>query len=137
MTPKTRKAVRKRITEPVPSRVSVATGSSAASAGGWTFLTNHTHVLLCLHSNPGMRLRDVASSVGITERAVQRIVADLEIAGILRRQREGRRNRYSINAKVNLRHSLEEHIYLGQLLELIDGGKWVNEPPRMDTDEHQ
>ena len=59
---------------------------------GWTFLSNHTHVLVALAAQPGATLREVAASVGITERAVQRIVAELEAAGVLERHRDGRRS---------------------------------------------
>ena len=62
----------------------------AAPMGGWTFLTNHSHALICLARNPDARLRDLAEQVGITERAVQRIVNDLEAAGGIQRHREGR-----------------------------------------------
>src|SRR5919202_2239784 len=77
-----------------------ALGPSAleASVSEWTFLTNHGVVLLCLAADPGQRLRDVAASVGITERAVQRIVADLEAGGYLTRTRVGRRNQYKLHA---------------------------------------
>jgi DNA-binding IclR family transcriptional regulator len=85
----------------------------------WTFLTNHTHVLVCLMRDPGMRLRDVAQAVGITERAVQKIVLDLEEAGVLIRQRDGRRNRYRIRPGKYLRHPLEHHCQLSDLLDLL------------------
>lgn len=85
----------------------------------WTFLSNHLHVLLCLYRDPDMRLRDVAQRVNITERAVQGIVLDLEEAGVLRRIKQGRRNRYEIYLDRKLRHSLEEHVAVGKLLELL------------------
>ena len=85
---------------------------------GWTFLTNHSHVLICLYQNPNMRLRDAAAAVNITERAVQRIVADLEAAKILSRQKEGRRNRYEINIELPLRHPIEAHRKVKDLLDL-------------------
>jgi DNA-binding IclR family transcriptional regulator len=69
----------------------------------WTFLTNHSHVLLCLARQPDTRLRDVAHDVGITERAVQRIVADLEAGGYLTRRKAGRRNVYAIDDSQPLR----------------------------------
>jgi DNA-binding MarR family transcriptional regulator len=80
---------------------------SATQAASWTFLSNHAHVLICLAREPTRRLRDVAEAVGITERAVQKIVADLEQAGVLTRQREGRRNRYSVNRSAPMRHPVE------------------------------
>lgn len=78
-----------------------------APRGTWTFLSNHAHVLVCLSRDPRIRLRDVATQVGITERAVQKIVADLEAAGVLIRRREGRRNRYHIHGDRKLRHPVE------------------------------
>ncbi len=88
----------------------------------WTFLTNHAHVLLCVTRDPGVRLRDVADSVGITERAAQRIVADLVDAGYLERTREGRRNRYVLNAELPLRHPLEEDHQIGEILKVLGRG---------------
>ena len=87
----------------------------------WTLLSNHGHVLVCLAGDPHMRLRDVADKVGITERAVQRIVHDLEQADMLTREREGRRNRYRIKARRRLRHPLEERRTVGELLEAVSG----------------
>ncbi len=89
-----------------------------AGADTWTFLTNHSHVLICLFQDSHMRLRDVAERVGITERAVQRIVLDLEEAQILTRQREGRRNFYHIDPEQPLRHPVESHCTVGQLLKM-------------------
>jgi predicted transcriptional regulator len=85
----------------------------------WTFLTNHSHVLICLERQPDLRLRDVAQMVGITERAVQRIIADLEEAGVLSHERSGRRNQYSIEKKLPLRHPIEKHRTVGDLLGLV------------------
>ena len=85
----------------------------------WTFLTNHSHVLICLAENPELRLRDVAERVGITERAVFRIIADLEEAGVLTRHREGRRNQYEVHADRPLRHAVEQHRTVGDLLGLL------------------
>lgn len=87
----------------------------------WTFLTNHSHVLLCLAQDSAARMRDVAERVGITERAVQRIVAELEAGGYLTRIREGRRNRYEVNGDLRLRHPVEGHRTLDALIELILG----------------
>lgn len=86
---------------------------------GWTFLSNHTHVLVCLAADGSQTVRDVAGKVGITERAVLRIVAELERAGVLTREREGRRNRYRINIEVPLRHPLEAHCRVGDLLGMV------------------
>ncbi|MCI2267208.1 MULTISPECIES: helix-turn-helix transcriptional regulator [Micrococcales] len=85
----------------------------------WTFLTNHAHVLLCIAQDPGMRLRDVADAVGITERAAQRIVAELEQAGYLERVRDGRRNRYRLNQELPLRHPLDRDHAVGEILTVL------------------
>lgn len=90
---------------------------------GWTFLSNHTHVLVCLAADPEQTLRDVAGKVGITERAVQRIVSELESGGVLRRERDGRRNRYELDLDARLRHPLEQHCRIGDLLALVLGGR--------------
>ncbi len=95
--------------------------SEIASGPEWTFLSNHAHVLLCIAREPGIRLRDVAERVGITERAVQRIVADLEEGGYLSRVREGRRNHYEVHADRPLRHTVESHREVRGLLDLIIG----------------
>ena len=100
-------------------RSSRETGGRKLDAGEWTFLTNHSHVLLCLVREPDLLLREVAQRVGITERAVQKIVADLEAAGVLERQREGRRNRYGIDASRPLRHPVEAHCRVQDLLQLL------------------
>jgi DNA-binding MarR family transcriptional regulator len=84
--------------------------------GTWTFLTNHSHVLICLTRDPNLRLRDLADEVGITERAVQGIVKDLEAAGCLTRHREGRRNRYDIVSERPMRHRVEQGHVVGDLL---------------------
>lgn len=88
-------------------------------SGGWTFLSNHTHVLVCLAGQGDPTVRDIAQQVGITERAVLRIVSELEQAGVLTRERDGRRNRYRIDAEVPLRHPLEAHCRIGDLLALV------------------
>lgn len=95
--------------------------AETAPSKGWTFLTNHAHVLIVLHSEPDLVLREVASRVGITERAVQRIVQDLEEDGYVRRQKVGRKNRYKLQTKEALRHPVESHRKIGDLLKLITG----------------
>lgn len=85
----------------------------------WTFLSNHTHVLICLYRDSTARLRDLALKVGITERAIIRIIEDLELAGVLVRTKEGRRNKYEIHENVYLRHQLEAHKTVGDLLKLL------------------
>lgn len=93
--------------------------AEAAAGGNWTFLSNHTHVLVCLVADGGVTLRDVAAKVGLTERGVQRIVAELEQAGVLERHRDGRRNVYRIDSMSPLRHPLEAHCQIGALLQLV------------------
>ncbi len=85
----------------------------------WTFLTNHAHVILLLARQPDLRLRDVAAAVGITERAVQRIVAELEAGGVLAREKEGRCNRYDVHRSVRLRHAVEAHCTVGDLIVMV------------------
>ena len=83
---------------------------------GWTFLSNHAHVLIAIARDPEARVRDVAERVGITERAAQGIVGDLVAAGYLRRERVGRRNRYELETRLPLRHPLEREHEVGELL---------------------
>lgn len=90
-----------------------------AANASWTFLTNHAHVLLCLAQDPTMRLRDVAELVGITERAVQRIVSDLEEAGVILKRKDGRRNQYEINDDQPMRHPVEMHETVGTLIKAL------------------
>jgi DNA-binding MarR family transcriptional regulator len=85
----------------------------------WTFLTNHTHVLICLAREPESTLRDVAMRVGITERAVQKIVSDLEDGGYLSRFKDGRSNRYKLMLRKSLRHPVENNCFLEELIDLI------------------
>ena len=82
----------------------------------WTLLSNHAHVLLCLARDPSARLRDIAAQVGITERGVFGVITDLEEGGLIRRHREGRRNRYEIDTSAHLRHHLEASHTVGELL---------------------
>jgi predicted transcriptional regulator len=91
---------------------------AAPEPAAWTFLTNHAHVLLCVAGEPDARLRDLANRVGITERAVQRILGELEAAGYVRRERTGRRNRYAVRADLPLRHPVERHNRVAALLDL-------------------
>jgi len=86
----------------------------------WTFLTNHAHTLVCITRDPGLRLRDVAERVGVTERAAQRIVSDLVDAGYLERRRDGRRNTYRVRADRPLRHPVEHGHHIGEILAVLD-----------------
>lgn len=93
--------------------------AAAEASRRWTFLTNHAHVLGILHLDPGLVLREVAARVGITERAVQRIIHDLEDEGFIRREKVGRQNRYQVNTQKPLRHPIEAHRKIGDLLSLV------------------
>ena len=88
--------------------------------GTWVFLTNHAHVLLCVAREPEARARDIAAQVGITERAAQRIVADLVENGYVTKTRIGRRNRFTVNAKGRLRSPTLENFEIGPLLEILN-----------------
>jgi predicted transcriptional regulator len=89
------------------------------AAHGWTFLTNHGHVLVCLAATPDARLRDVAERVGITERAVQQIVRELEQSGYVVKQRVGRRNNYTVIRTGRFRHPLESGTAVGEFIDLV------------------
>ena len=86
---------------------------------GWTLFTNHAHVLVCIAQDPDLRLREVADQVGITERAAQRIVAELEEAGFLTHEKIGRRNHYEVMLETPLRHPIEAHVSIGEVLETL------------------
>lgn len=118
------KVMKKKTKSPPRTKAAIPTPSPTAPQAppSWTFLTNHTHVLLCLYREPDQRLRDVAASVGITERMVQRIVAELVGAGYLGITKEGRCNRYSVSSKLRLRHPLEIQHTIGDLLALLSPG---------------
>jgi uncharacterized membrane protein len=94
-----------------------------ASGSSWTFLSNHGYVLLCIAREPGIRLREVAERIGITERAVQRIVADLEHGGYLSHVREGRRNRYEVHGDRPFRHPVLLQRDVSALLDVLRSGK--------------
>ena len=85
----------------------------------WTLLSNHGHVLVCMSGDPDIRLRDIATRVGITERAVFGIVEDLEAGGVIQRIKVGRRNRYVIDDEQPMRHELEADQTVGALLDLF------------------
>ena len=85
----------------------------------WTFLTNHSHVLLCLAADDALRVRDLAEKVGVTERAVLKILSELEAGGVIEREREGRRNRYRVQYRARLRHELEAHRSVGDLVAAV------------------
>jgi hypothetical protein len=87
--------------------------------GAWTLLTGHGHVLVEIARNPDARLRDIAAVAGTTERAVQAIISDLEAAGYLTREREGRRNRYTVHTESLFRHPAQEGHRVGPLLDIL------------------
>jgi predicted transcriptional regulator len=91
------------------------------TAGAWTFLSNHGHVLVSLARDPEARMRDVADSVGITERSVQQIVGDLVADGYLRKEKVGRRNRYQVVRGAHFRHELEAGVTIGGFLDVVAG----------------
>src|SRR3954467_11496781 len=95
-------------------------GTKNRPAGRWVFLTNHAHVLLCITRDPEARTRDIAEQVGITERAAQRILADLVAEGYVTRAKIGRRNRYTVNRRGHLRHPLFRKLTIGPLLEVLN-----------------
>ncbi len=97
--------------------------AAAPARPSWTFLTSHTHVLLCVYLEPGSRLREVAQRVGITERMVQKIVTELAEAGYLVVQKNGRCNHYQVQRDRRLRHPLESQHAVGPLLELLSSGR--------------
>jgi predicted transcriptional regulator len=85
----------------------------------WTFLSNHAQVLLCIANDPGVRLREIGDQVGITERAVHRIVRELDDAGYLARERDGRRNRYTISQNLPLPDPVARNQKIGDLLKIL------------------
>ena len=87
---------------------------------GWTFLTNHFHVLACLARDPELRIRDIADLTGITERATVQILNQLEAAGYLTKTRVGRRNHYTVHGELPLRHPLHNGRQVGELLRVIE-----------------
>lgn len=87
----------------------------------WTFLSNHAHVLILLGQNPDLRMRDLAERIGVTERAVQRIVAELSAEGYLDVHKEGRRNRYAVQLDRTLRHPVEANVQVSALLDMVSG----------------
>lgn len=94
-------------------------GDEEKQRGAWTLLTGHGHVLVEVARNPDARLRDIAAVAGITERAVQAIISDLEGAGYLTRKREGRRNLYTVNTESLFRHPAQEGHRVGPVLDIL------------------
>jgi DNA-binding MarR family transcriptional regulator len=106
----------------------------------WDFLTNHAHVLLCVSQDSGIRLRDIAAAVGITERSAHKILSELVEEGYVLRERNGRRNRYKVKHELPLRHPLVQEREVGELLELLmrpetpDRGTPRDPAPRAKTE---
>lgn len=88
------------------------------TAPAWSFLSNHGHILVCIARDPNIRVREIAQAVGITERAVQRILGELEEAGVISRSRKGRRTHYEIDGDLPLRHPVEAEHSIDELLRL-------------------
>lgn len=109
-------APRKRAAKP---RASQPADGAATGARGWTFLTNHAHVLLCLAHGESLTARELGMRIGITERSVQAILADLIDDGYLKKAKVGRRNSYTVNPKGRLRHPLEAAHTVGELIEAL------------------
>jgi DNA-binding MarR family transcriptional regulator len=103
--------------------------SSGRDEKPWRFVTSHTQVLLCIARNPEIRIRDVADLIGITERAAQRIIADLVEAGYVERMRVGRRNHYLVKTDLRMRHPLQQTHEIGELLDLLLGPTKSAEAP--------
>ena len=92
---------------------------AAEKESNWTLLTNHSHVLLCLAKDPYMRIRDLSAAVGITERAVQRILAELAEGDFIDKIKDGRRNIYKLKTNKALKHPVESHKQVKDLINLI------------------
>lgn len=95
---------------------------SEPNAHHWTFLSNHAHVVVCLSRDSNLRLRDLAQLVGITERGIHRVLSELEEAEVIEKFRDGRRNFYKVNYDASLRHPLEHHATVGDLIGLLAPG---------------
>jgi DNA-binding MarR family transcriptional regulator len=95
------------------------TNGSPETSAAWTFLSNHGHVLVCIVRDPNVRVREIAQAVGVTERAVQRILSELEEAGVIVRTRQGRRTHYDVNERLPLRHPIEARHSVGELVRVV------------------
>ena len=99
----------------------------------WSFLTNHARVLLCIARDPGVRLRDIAATLGITERTAFGVVADLTDAGYVVKERDGRRNRYQIQHHLPLAEPTSQERTIGEVLELLGGQEVAEERASSST----
>jgi DNA-binding transcriptional ArsR family regulator len=104
---------------PAAGKPAPSTGADGGPAPGWTFLTNHAHVLLCLAHAGSLTARELSLRIGITERSVQAVLADLVAEGYLDKTKVGRRNDYSVNMSGRLRHPLEAAHTVGELIEAL------------------
>lgn len=116
----TRRSATPRRSRSTASGTTSSCGTPPAPARTWTFLTNHSHVLICLARGEALTARELSSRVGITERAVQVILAELTEAGYLIKEKDGRRNVYAVNKRGRLRHPLEAHHTIGDLIAALD-----------------
>src|SRR3954451_702544 len=112
-------------------------GRKPTAPSRWDFLTNHAHVMLCVAKDPGIRLRDVATAVGITERSAHKLLSELVDDGYVERERHGRRNRYEVKLELPLRHPLVREHEVGDLLKVLLGradmaGRRAADPDRDD-----
>jgi predicted transcriptional regulator len=103
----------------IKSRIVILLLMIERTAPGWTFLTNHAQVLVCIARDPGIRLRDIGERAGITERAAHRIVVELADAGYITRERNGRRNRYTVNAQFPIPDPIAPQQSMGELLAIL------------------
>lgn len=101
------------------NHISYMSRSDETESARWTFLSNYGHVLLCIAATPDARVRDISDQVGITQRAVLRILKELEDAGVIERHKVGRRNEYVLQADLPLRHPLESHRTVGDLVRFV------------------
>jgi DNA-binding transcriptional ArsR family regulator len=97
----------------------LVSGVTAEAIPPWDFLTNHAHVLLCVAEDSGIRLRDIAAAVGVTERSAHKVLSELVEEGYVLRERHGRRNRYRVKPELPLRHPLVREREVGELLEAL------------------
>jgi hypothetical protein len=109
-------------------------GDQGESGGSWTLLTSHGHVLVEIARHPDARIRDISAVVGLTERSVQAIVADLESAGYLTRSRTGRRTQYTVNRDSVFRHSAQNGFRVGPLLDLLSAAQGDPSPENPDPE---
>ncbi len=113
------------------------TASDSRDGKAWTFLTNHARVLICITRGPDLRMRDIADYVGVTERAAQLIVTDLEEAGYLTRTKVGRRNTYTINPDLPFRHPAEADHDIYELIAVFAADDDASRPAEASGGDHE